>query len=95
MYLAVALVALIVGWIVITAIGKAVPDQIPVITVTIGGGLVGVIVLGNASCKKTSGSLYAVPRAELLSCSSVNTCRGLQNHPGSLIVSGRAHSAER
>ena len=42
-YLAVALVALIVGWIVITAIGKVVPDQIPVVTVTIGGGLVGVI----------------------------------------------------
>ena len=38
-----ALVLLILGWIVITAVGKTVPEGMPVVIATIVGGLVGVI----------------------------------------------------
>jgi hypothetical protein len=38
-----ALLLLILGWILITALGKTVPDGLPVVIATIVGGLVGVI----------------------------------------------------
>jgi len=47
--LGIALVLLILGWIVITAAGKTVPEALPVVIATIVGALVGVI-----SSEKTS-----------------------------------------
>ena len=41
--LGIALILLIVGWIILTAIGKAVPDGLPVVIATIVGALVGVV----------------------------------------------------
>lgn len=38
-----ALILLILGWIVLTAIGKAIPDGLPVVIATIVGALVGVV----------------------------------------------------
>jgi len=38
-----ALILLIVGWIILTAIGKTVPDGLPVVIATIVGALVGVV----------------------------------------------------
>ncbi|MFI0242786.1 hypothetical protein [Streptomyces sp. NPDC016845] len=47
--LGVSLLLLILGWIVLTAIGKAVPDGIPVVIATIVGALVGVIATDKAT----------------------------------------------
>lgn len=44
--LGIALVLLIIGWIVITAVGKTVPDGIPVVIATIVGALVAAISTG-------------------------------------------------
>ena len=44
-----ALLLLIVGWILITAIGKTVPDGLPVVIATIVGALVGVVSTGKTS----------------------------------------------
>jgi hypothetical protein len=44
-----ALILLILGWIIITAVGKQVPDGMPVVIATIVGALVGVIATGNKS----------------------------------------------
>lgn len=41
--LGLALLLLIVGWIILTAIGKTVPDGLPIVIGTIVGALVGVI----------------------------------------------------
>jgi hypothetical protein len=41
--LGIALIMLIAGWILITAIGKTVPDGVPVVIATIVGALVGVV----------------------------------------------------
>ena len=41
--LGIALVLLIIGWIVVIALGKTVPEGLPVVIATIVGGLVGVI----------------------------------------------------
>jgi hypothetical protein len=47
--LGIALVLLIIGWIVITAVGKTVPEGLPVVIATIVGALVGVIASEKAS----------------------------------------------
>lgn len=44
-----ALILLIVGWVVITAVGKTVPEGLPVVIATIVGALVGVISTGKVS----------------------------------------------
>jgi hypothetical protein len=44
--LGVALMLLILGWVIITAMGKAVPEGLPVIIATIVGALVGVLSTG-------------------------------------------------
>jgi hypothetical protein len=41
--LGIALILLIAGWIILTAIGKTVPDGLPVVIATIVGALVGVV----------------------------------------------------
>lgn len=41
--LGIALLLLILGWVLLTAIGKTVPDGIPVVIATIVGALVGVV----------------------------------------------------
>jgi hypothetical protein len=41
--LGIALILLILGWVLITAVGRTVPDGLPVVIATIVGGLVGVI----------------------------------------------------
>jgi hypothetical protein len=41
--LGIALILLILGWIILTAIGKAIPDGLPVVIATIVGALVGVV----------------------------------------------------
>jgi hypothetical protein len=46
--LGIALVLLIIGWVVITAVGKSVPDGIPVVIATIVGALVAAISTGKA-----------------------------------------------
>jgi hypothetical protein len=38
-----ALVLLILGWVIITAVGKAVPEGLPVVIATIVGGFVGLL----------------------------------------------------
>lgn len=38
-----ALILLIVGWIILTAVGKTVPESLPVVIATIVGALVGVV----------------------------------------------------
>jgi hypothetical protein len=47
--LGVALLLLILGWVLLTAIGKPVPDGIPVVIATIVGALVGVIATDKAT----------------------------------------------
>jgi hypothetical protein len=44
-----ALILLILGWITLTAIGKAVPDSLPVVIATIVGALVGVVAVEKTS----------------------------------------------
>lgn len=46
--LGIALILLILGWIVITAIGKTVPESLPVVIATIVGALVGVVATSKA-----------------------------------------------
>jgi hypothetical protein len=46
LFLGIALILLIIGWIVITAVGKTVPDGLPVVIATIVGALVGAISVG-------------------------------------------------
>lgn len=46
--LGVALILLILGWVVITAVGKAVPESLPVVIATIVGALVGVLATGKS-----------------------------------------------
>jgi len=41
-----ALILLILGWVIITAVGKAVPEGLPVVIATIVGALVGVLSTG-------------------------------------------------
>lgn len=41
--LGISLILLILGWIIITAIGKPVPESLPVVIATIVGALVGVV----------------------------------------------------
>jgi hypothetical protein len=45
-FLGIALLLLILGWVVITAVGKAVPDGLPVVIATIIGAFVGVLSVG-------------------------------------------------
>ncbi len=47
--LGIALILLIIGWIVITAVGKTVPEGLPVVIATIVGALVGVVASEKAS----------------------------------------------
>lgn len=47
--LGIALLLLILGWVLLTAIGKPVPDGIPVVIATIVGALVGVIATDKAT----------------------------------------------
>lgn len=47
--LGVALILLIIGWIIITAVGKSVPEGLPVVIATIVGALVGVLSTGKTS----------------------------------------------
>lgn len=47
--LGVALILLILGWIILTAIGKTVPDSLPVVIATIVGALVGVVAVEKTS----------------------------------------------
>lgn len=47
--LGIALVLLIVGWVVITAVGKSVPEGLPVVIATIVGALVGMLSTGKAA----------------------------------------------
>jgi hypothetical protein len=44
--LGVALILLILGWVIITAVGKAVPEGLPVVIATIVGALVGALSTG-------------------------------------------------
>jgi hypothetical protein len=46
--LGVALILLILGWVIITAVGKTVPDGLPVVIATIVGALVGVLSTGKS-----------------------------------------------
>lgn len=46
--LGISLMLLIIGWIILTAIGKTVPDGVPVVIGTIVGALVGAIAVGKA-----------------------------------------------
>jgi hypothetical protein len=47
--LGIALILLILGWIILTATGKAVPDSLPVVIATIVGALVGAVSTGKAT----------------------------------------------
>jgi hypothetical protein len=47
--LGIALILLILGWIILTAIGKAIPDSLPVVIATIVGALVGVVAVEKTS----------------------------------------------
>jgi hypothetical protein len=47
--LGVALLLLILGWILLTALGKTIPDGMPVVIATIVGGLTGVIAADSKS----------------------------------------------
>lgn len=47
--LAVALTLLILGWIILTAIGKTVPESLPVVIATIVGALVGAVSTSKAA----------------------------------------------
>jgi len=47
--LGIALILLILGWVIITLVGKSVPEGIPVVIATIVGALVGVLSTGRGS----------------------------------------------
>ena len=45
-FLGIALLILILGWVIITAVGKTVPEGLPVVIATIVGAFVGVLSVG-------------------------------------------------